>query len=314
VSLLMMERAGMFTTVQDLGRWGFQAWGVPVSGAMDPWSARLANRLVGNPDDAALLEVTLIGPRFTVDRDTTVAITGASFDIEVPTERLRAPCVVRLRAGDALAFGARHRGSRAYVAIDGGIDVPEVLGSRSTHARSGLGGLHGGALRTGDRVPMSAGSTKPPDVRRDFLPLPTTSPAVLHVLAPDDADVWLTEAFEALCATEFAVSPRSDRMGYRLDGHSRLPEGRGTIVSQPTAPGAIQLPPDGVPILLMADRQTTGGYAQIAVLQRADWAVSGQLAPGDLVRFRSTTHAAALDAHRALERWLDGCAPEVRHA
>jgi antagonist of KipI len=311
MSELRIERPGMLTTIQDRGRFGYQALGVSVAGPMDPWSARLANRLVGNPDGAALLEVTLIGPRFLVDRECRLAVSGAAFDLDIGARTVRTPCVEQVPAGEPVAFRERHAGARAYVAVDGGVVATPVLGSAATHVRSRMGGLNGGPLKAGDRVPLGPANPAAGGLR------PLTAVGLLQGLAslevlPGDAwGAWGAAAFRALCTGQFEVSPQSDRMGYRLLGNAEWPEELGALVSYPTAPGAIQLPPGGQPILLMADRQTMGGYASIAVLARASMPAAGQLAPGQPVRFSPTSWEGARAAHRRLEEALDAIASEV---
>jgi len=309
---LVVERPGMFTTIQDGGRWGFARWGVPVSGPMDRWSARLANRLVGNPDASAVIEVTLIGPRLRLERECAVAITGAEFDVDVGTRAVRPPWSGSVSAGSTIAFGARHTGARAYVSIGGSFAVPRVLGSRSTEVRAPFAGLAGRALRTGDEIPLG----EAPSVARVFDGngfrswWDAAAPGArrtLRVIATEPASA----AFETLCATPFLVSTRSDRMGCRLEGTASWGAIPGGLVSAPTTLGAVQLPPGGSPILLMADHPTTGGYAQIAVLCRADRQIAGQLAPGDRIQFSPISRDEARAAHLDRERALTGLAPEV---
>jgi antagonist of KipI len=314
VNLLRIERPGMLTTVQDGGRWGFQHWGVSVSGPMDAWSARLANRLVRNRDETPLLEVTLVGPRFQIGRDSTLAVTGATFDVEIGSAVVRTPFVVRVPTGATVAFGQRLSGARAYVAVDGGLQVPLVLGSGSAQLRSGFGGMAGRALKTGDEVPLGAARH---GQLASAVDISTSGPAPgedgscrLRVIRRSGDDT-AGHAFDALCAAEFTVATESDRMGYRLKGHVSWPEIPGDLLSTPTTVGAVQLPPGGEPILLMADRQTTGGYLQLAVLARADRQVAGQLAPGDRLRFDEVTLDAASAAHRERESALDAIAPRV---
>ena len=318
MSAVEIVRPGMFTTIQDRGRWGFQRWGVPVSGPMDAWSARLANRLVGNPDGTALLEVTLRGPEFSLLRDGWIGVTGARFDVEIGGRQWRSPFVARALRDAVVRFGSRQDGTRAYVAFDGGLAITPTLDSASTHVRAGLGGVGGRALRAGDRIPLG-----PPGVRRleerqidsglPAVPKPGTGDtATLDVLV-GGSDDWTTAAVSALCATTFVVSADSDRMGYRLTGgQAAWPEGRSALLSHPVALGAVQLPAGGDPILLMADRQTTGGYAQIAALTRASRSLAGQLGPGDRIAFRSTSWSDAREAHHRSEAALDALAPEVR--
>jgi KipI family sensor histidine kinase inhibitor len=282
-------RPGLLTTVQDGGRWGHQAEGVPASGALDVASARRANAVVGNDPNAAVLETTLLGPELRVDADVTVAVTGADLNVTLDARPLPLNTPVQGRAGSTLAFGQRRAGGRAYVAFSGGIDVPLVLGSRATHTRSGMGGLDGRPLRAGDRLAVG---TVPRDARVEPLdlqvaPLPAAGQATtLRVLPGPQRDWFDDAALDTLRQTTFTVDPQSDRMGLRLS--CTAPIARRTLdemISDATFPGALQVPPSGQPILLMADRPTTGGYPQIAVVISADLSLAGQLVPGDHVRF-----------------------------
>jgi|KBSMisStandDraft_5_1062788.scaffolds.fasta_scaffold63337_3 biotin-dependent carboxylase-like uncharacterized protein len=309
---LVVERPGMFTTIQDGGRWGFARWGVPVSGPMDRWSARLANRLVGNPDASAVLELTLVGPRLRVERECAVAITGAEFDVHVGTRAVRSPWSGGVSAGSTIAFGARHTGARAYVSVGGSFAVPSVLGSRSTEVRAPFAGMAGRALRAGDEIPLGESPSLARVVDGDGFrawwdAASRGAHRTLRVMATEPA----TAAFETLCATPFVVSTRSDRMGCRLEGTASWGAIPGGLPSAPTTLGAVQLPPGGSPILLMADHPTTGGYVQIAVLCRADRQIAGQLAPGDRIQFVPVSRDEARSAHLARERALTALAPEV---
>jgi len=308
---VIVERPGMFTTIQDGGRWGFARWGVPVSGPMDRWSARLANRLVGNPDLAAVLEVTLVGPRLRFERACAVAVTGAEFDLDVEGSATRSPWSGGVSAGSTIAFGARHAGSRAYVAVAGSFAVPRVLGSQSTQVRAPFAGLAGRALRAGDTIPLDdAPAISRPlagDGFRAWWDAAGGAHRTLRVIAAETAGT----ALHTLCATPFVVSTRSDRMGCRLEGAASWDAIPGGLLSAPTTLGAIQLPPGGEPILLMADHPTTGGYAQIAVLCRADRQLAGQLGPGDRIRFVAISRDDARSAHLERERVLTTLAPEV---
>ena len=289
-------RPGLFTTIQDAGRWGYQHLGVPVSGPMDPASHRLANALLGNLPDAATLEATIIGPELRFEQDATIAITGADLQPMLEGTPLVMGSVVRCAAGSVLRFGNRRAGARAYVAVDGGIGVPPVLGSRATHVMSGLGGVAGRALRGGDRVPLldrqpSAGGTA-----RDRR-IHEGGSVRLRVMAGPQSEYADPLALQGLQETRFIVSPQSDRMGYRLTG-SALPTRKdsGEMISDATVMGAVQVPPSGQPILLMADRQTTGGYPQIAVVITADLPLAAQLVPGDSIQFELCSRADAIAA------------------
>lgn len=305
-------RPGLLTTIQDRGRWGYQARGVSVSGPMDPLSHQRANALVGNPRDAALLEVTILGPRLMFDEARDVAVCGAAFDVAVDGVSVPTQQVVRVDAGQSLSFGERRRGTRAYVAVAGGIDTPMVFGSRSTHLASKVGGREGRALRAGDVLPLgavqqrspSAGASVRTSAEREAPP--ATEPvgeARVRVLAGPHADWFPHESLALLHASSYRVSAHADRIGFRLEGPA-IRSREGGFVSDATAFGAIQVPPSGQPILLMADRQTTGGYPTIATVISADLPVVGQLGPGDPLRFVVCTRAEAVDAFSAQQRAL----------
>jgi antagonist of KipI len=298
-------KPGMLTTVQDLGRWGFQAQGVPVAGPMDPVSHRLANALVGNGGDAALLEVTLLGPELEFDDERLVAIAGADFELSLDGRPApsRAPFIVS--AGSRLRFGARQAGARAYLAVSGGIAVPPVLGSRATHVLSGMGGVDGRALVAGDRLPLGVRSR----FSRAALPLTARESrsdphTTVRVLPGPQTEYFAPDALDVLQSAPYVIAQNSDRMGFRLEG-PRLTHSRGAdIVSDATPLGVLQVPASGQPILLMADRQTTGGYPKIATVIAADLPIAGQLAPADTIRFVVCTPRDALTALIAQERAL----------
>src|SRR4051812_4255635 len=282
----------MLTTVQDSGRWGYQSRGVPVAGPMDPVSHRLANALVGNGRGAALLEITLIGPELEFEDERLVAVAGADYDLSLDGRPAppRAPFTVS--AGSRLRFGTRRLGARAYLAVSGGIVVPSVLGSRSTHLVSAMGGMSGRALIAGDRLPLGD-STLPHGTalapQSAVVALPNRQ-ALLRVLPGPQVDYFAPDALEILQSASYIVARNSDRMGFRLDGPG-LTHARGAdILSDATPLGVLQVPASGQPILLMADRQTTGGYPKLATVISADMAVAGQLAPDDAIRFVVCTH------------------------
>jgi KipI family sensor histidine kinase inhibitor len=292
-------RPGLLTTVQDLGRSGWRSAGVPLGGAMDPFALRVANLLVGNPEDAAGLELTLAGPELEFSAETRVAVGGAEFE-GVPSWR-----TLTVAAGERLAFGACRQGCRAYLAVAGGIAVPPVLGSRSTYLRGEFGGFAGRALREGDRLPLGeprgAIPARPAGWRVSTLILPAYSPEPqLRVIAGPQAP----EFGEELWAAEFSLTSQSDRMGLRLAGPALGRRGGTELLSTAVAPGTVQVPPDGQPILLMADAQTIGGYPQAAHVIGADLPVAAQLRPGDRVRFREVDLAEAQGLARARERDL----------
>ena len=284
VGALSVLRPGMSTTIQDLGRWGFQSSGVPVSGALDWYSHRAANSLLGNGVAMATVEVTMIGPHLRFETDTTFAVTGAEFHLTLDDERIEMNRVIQAPSGAILKFGARIRGARAYIAVAGGIDVPDVLGSKSTHVLTAMGGHMGRALKAGDTIAvgaMSRGEAVNSLATRFPEPLPLAAGARLRVVPAD------TQLFGQLAAHRFQVSPRSDRMGFRLEGPSLPSAPGGEMLSIAVPTGAIQVPPTGNPILLMNDHATTGGYAIAATAITADLPLAGQLAPGDWVEFEA---------------------------
>lgn len=301
---LEIVKPGLLTSVQDLGRHGHQALGVPVAGPMDTFSHRLANQLAGNEPDAATLEVTLIGPEIVIDADTTMAITGAVFEATCDGRPVPMSETFAVTRGQRLKFGRVVQGARAYIGIAGGVLSPPVLGSRATHLVSCMGGIDGRALITGDRVPVMARTAPGPLRKAVGLTLPTGGRARLRVVAGPQDDWFRADALKTMSGVSFRISPRSNRMGYRLEGPP-LPRARdGELISEPVGMGAIQVPGAGEPILLMADRQTAGGYPKIGHVISADLPLAGQLAPGDFVEFILCTRQEAITALIARERQL----------
>jgi KipI family sensor histidine kinase inhibitor len=298
-------RPGLFTTIQDLGRWGQQASGVPVSGAMDLVSHRAANLLVGNHDDAATLEVTVVGPELRMEQETRAAITGADLQPTVDGARVPLGVATACRAGSVLRFGERRTGARAYVAFDGGIDTPPTFGSRAAHIGAALGGVDGRALVAGERLPLGSISGEPP-ARSPRWRAIQSGGARLRILPGPQDEFFSEPAFALLERTRFVVTPQSNRMGYRLSGASIPRVTDREMISDATFVGAIQVPASGEPILLMSDRQTTGGYPQMATVITADLPLAGQLAPGDWVEFARCTRAEAIAALRDQEAMLGG--------
>jgi antagonist of KipI len=300
---LRFLRAGVLTTVQDLGRQGYQRYGVPVSGAMDTYSLRVANAVVGNAADDAGLELTLEGPAIEFDAPALIAISGADLGPHAgdnPVPMLRP---VWMAAGSRLEFAAARAGSRAYLAVAGGIDLPAVLGSRSTYLRAALGGIEGRALRRGDTLAAGeVSSPRYPKLKALALQSKTgfaaphwaasvhperlaRSPQVLRFVPGRHWETLPPESRTRFMGSEYRISPDSDRMGYRLQGASLGQPNSADLLSEGVAFGTIQLPPDGNPIVLMADRQVTGGYPRIGDVASVDLGLAAQLKPGDRVRF-----------------------------
>lgn len=302
---MRVVRPGLLTTIQDRGRWGHQAEGVPVSGPMDWFSHRLANQLVGNEDDAATLEITLLGPELMIDADTIGAIAGADFEVTCDGTQVPSTEMFVIRRGARLRFGRRRAGARAYLAVAGGILTPPVLGSRATHLLGRMGGLEGRALAPGDVLPIAdVGTALWPRQRAIGLPLPVQGRALLRVIPGAQADWFTPEAWATLTSVTCRVSPRSNRMGYRLEGPALSRTRHDELITEPLAEGSIQVPAAGEPILLMADRATAGGYPTLASVITADLPVAGQLAPGDAISFHVCTRAEAAAALILRERQL----------
>ncbi len=300
---------GMLTTIQDQGRWGWQSRGVPVAGPMDPYCHRLANVLVGNQSDGATLEVTLVGPEVEFQDERIAAVTGAEFEIDRRRARAAAERAVRRSPrGPCSDFGPRRRGARAYVAVAGGIASPAVLGSRATHLPSEMGGLNGRPLRAGDVLPLGkrgresfpgrAPTEKTPD---PFLP---DGRATVRILPGPHADRLAPDALDVLQSAPYVLDASANRMGFRLHGARLRHAGDAEMLSDATPLGALQVPAAGEPILLMADRQTTGGYPSLATVISADIRLAGQLAPGDSIVFVVSSRREAMAALIAQEQAL----------
>ena len=307
---LRVAEPGLLTTVQDRGRWGHQDLGVPVAGPMDAVSHRHANLLVGNQPDCATLEVTLVGPMLEFLSETTFAVAGAEFDLWLDAAPTSTNTPHQVGRGRRLRFGRRGAGARAYLAVAGGIDVPPVLGSRSTDLASGLGGLSGRPLRGGDQ--LRVGERTGPRVSRVPTAASLTLPrggATVRVLAGPDQDRFDPRAMDVFEQARFTLGPESNRMGYRLRGPSLELVHTEPLLSSATPVGTVQVPPSGQPILLMADRQTTGGYAALVTVISADLSVAGQLAPGDWIAFEVCDRRAAVAALIASEQALMGQRP-----
>lgn len=315
---LKVMSPGLMTTLQDLGRRGYQRLGIPVSGALDEVSLRAANLIAGNPATTGALEIAYQGPTLEVEADSVrVAFAGGTAAVEVlpgagATEARRLPPLqsVRLTKGQVLRIGALSGSPIGYLAVEGGFDVPFALGSQSTYMRGGLGGFAGRALQSGDLL----GLKRPQADARDECMLASvdlTPPKRIRVVFGPQDDYFTAKGKQTLGASEYTVTPASDRMGMRLDGPP-LEHAKGyNIVSDGISPGSIQVPGNGVPIVLLADRQTTGGYPKIATVISADMPALGRLAPGAKVAFEAVDIAAAEAAHRQFRDGLERMAKNI---
>ncbi len=271
---------GLHTTVQDQGRIGYQDIGVPASGPLDRISLRLANALVGNPPDTPVLEMLLQGPTLKVIAESVrVALVGCSAGIEIRSGNARtipAGRSARLARGEVFRIGALGDSVCAYLAIEGGPEVPMVLGSASTYVRGAIGGLHGRRLKQNDVVPLKLGGV---DVRGEHAlprPLDLALDQPIRVVLGPQAEYFTDEAVQTFLASDYPVSPQADRMGYRLTGPALAHAQGYDIVSDGIVAGAVQVPGSGLPIVLMVDHQTVGGYPKIATVISADIPVVGR--------------------------------------
>ena len=290
---------GLLTTVQDFGRIGYQQFGVPVSGVVDPRAMGIANILVDNPEDEAVLECTMLGPQIRFNAPNAIAITGGDLGPTIDNQAIPNYAAIRVEAGQVLRFAGLRSGCRAYIAFAGGLDIAPVMGSRSTYMKAKIGGFEGRKLQQDDVIKFR----KPnPDLRglniRHISPefVPRLEYKIRVVLGPQD-DMFTEHGIETFLSESYVVTPEFDRMGCRLDGEIIEHKGEsGDIISDGIAFGAIQVPTAGKPIIMLSDRQTTGGYTKIANVISADFRILAQLKAGDRVRFAQVSVAAAQDA------------------
>lgn len=305
MNTLLIRDAGPLTTIQDLGRPGYLRVGIPASGPVDREAFVLANRLVGNADGAAGLECTLIGPRVEFTDERLVAVTGADMSPALNGAPVPGWRALRVKGGDVLRLGPAKTGVRSYLAVSGGIETPPALGSRATYVRGQLGGLGGRALKKDDRLPLGPSTaTRIGRVRVDRIPDYSAEPEIRVVLGPQD-NRFTGQGITAFLEGPYDMLPQSDRMGARLRGPF-IEHARGhDIISDGVALGGIQVVGDGQPIVLLVDRQSTGGYTKIATVCSFDIGRIGQVKPGRRLRFRGITVAAAHAALRARRQELD---------
>ncbi len=307
--MLCVIASGALCTVQDLGRSGHQRFGVPIGGAMDRVACVIANRLAGNPPTTACLEITAGGAAFEVMAPCVIAVTGGDLGATLNDRPLPTWTSTLVRPGQHIAFEGRRQGARAYLALAGGVDAPLALGSRSTYLPGRFGGLGGRALQMGDVIRPASSAFDLARLAGRIWPAPVDYAPLIRILpfhtSPGQPDPTDPTTLNDLTARPWRVGATSNRIGLRLEGAGLRSEQAGDLPSFGVFPGVIQLPPDGRPILLMADAQPTGGYPVIAVAIQADLHRAAQLMPGDDVRFTWTTHEAAIAAWRTLNALLD---------
>lgn len=321
---IKVNRPGLLTSIQDLGRYGFQKYGVIVSGAMDATSLRIANLLVGNPEGEAAIEITLMGASFLVEEDLLIAITGGDLSPAIGEEPVPLWRPVYVKKGSVLTFRACRSGCRAYVAVAGGFAVDEVMNSKSTYLRGEIGGYKGRALKTGDmlschkmqeraiclfqRLKKRAGSHSFAAanwyVNASQFVIISKDP-IIRVIRGGEFDRFTPLSQKQFFEQDFHITPKSDRMGYRIEGPALQSDDSFELISEAVSHGTIQVPKDGNPIILLADRQTTGGYPKIAQVATVDLPLIAQLKPGEKIRFKEITLEEAEQLYLEQEQELE---------
>lgn len=304
---------GVLTTIQDMGRYGFSQFGVPMCGALDTFSLRIGNILVGNNEDDACLEITVIGPTLKVKREVVIAITGGDLSPTLNEEPLEMWMAHILVEGDVISFKKLRAGCRSYMAVSGGFSVPKIMGSRSTYLSGGFGGVEGRALRQNDILFIS---NKPLPLDRlgirfpkDFIPI-VEREVVLHVIPGPQDNHFTKEGSKIFYSSTYQVTPKCNRMGIRLEGPKidRRPDMEESIISEGLIPGSIQVPGDGKPIIILTE-MVTGGYSKIATIISTDLQKVAQIKPGDNVRFKPVSieeaHCLLREQEEKIEKFKD---------
>jgi len=282
-------KSGLLTTIQDAGRRGYQRYGMAVSGAVDVHSYIYGNILVGNEPTEAVIEATLMGPTIEFTSASVIAITGGDLSPRLNGAPAQMYKALRVAKGDVLSFGHIQSGCRAYVAFAGGLDIEEIMGSRSTYIKAGLGGHHGRNLQDGDRVEFRKENACPRNIgiREMEPPIRWTGKYTVRVVLGPEEDKFTDKGINTFLSAEYKVTPSSDRMGVRLEGEPIEHVGDANIISNGIPFGAIQVPDSGMPIIMLSDRQTVGGYTKIGTIINIDMPMIAQCRPGDIVKFKT---------------------------
>lgn len=292
---------GLFSTIQDAGRFSYQAFGFSPSGVLDYRAHKLANRLLGNEDNAAVLEMTLQGVALEAGKDTVISTSGAKAAVTIGGNTYDHGTAIKVMKGETLKIGKCEDGSRTYLAVSGGFDVPEILGSRSTHTRSGIGGFKGRTLKSGDVLKSAGGDfTNKLKKIKSF-----ESDDDIHIIPGQQYDRFEEEVQEKLFNSEYTITKDSDRMGIRLNGAELQTDAGHDVLSEPTQLGSIQVPKNGQPIILLNDRQTAGGYVRIATVALADIPKLVQKSPGEKLRFKKIDVDDATELYKEELRRID---------
>jgi antagonist of KipI len=295
-------KPGLFTTIQDKGRWGYERFGIPVAGVMDDFAARAANILVGNHQYSEILEITFSGPEIIFYCNEIISITGADMNPKINGESVPMWTSLLIKAGDILSFSGLVSGVRTYIAFSRGIDVPDIMGSKSTFTRGGLGGYKGRKLVSGDEIKLgsrdlhNSGSYLP----QKFLPIYKKEETIRVIMGPQD-NYFTDDAIETFLNSKYTITSEADRMGYRLDGPKIIHKKDADIISDGIVFGSIQVPGHGSPIIMMADRATTGGYTKIATVITPDLSKLGQMGIGSLIRFKKVSLEEAHQIYKEYE-------------
>lgn len=304
MEMFEVVQPGLYTTVQDRGRFGYLQFGIPPCGVVDHFAYKVSNLLVGNGVNEAVLEVTILGPVLNILEDGVIAVTGADLFPQLNDAPLPLWESIPIKQGDKLSFKVPKKGCRSYIAVGGGIDVSIVMGSRSTYVAGKIGGIEGRPLIAGDKIPKGKNYGTPgKSVPQDIIPTYSSNPNIRVVLGPQDD--YFSEGIQTFLDSEFKVSSKADRMGYRLEGPTILhKEGvEKSIISEPSVPGGIQVPPDGQPIILLVE-QTVGGYTKIATVISSDIPRVAQAKPGDRIQFERINLETAHKVFRQQEQLL----------
>ena len=299
---ILFKSGGALTTIQDLGRAGYQQIGMPVAGVMDNYAARLANILVGNEENFAILEASLLGPEIEVKSNCIVAITGADMNATINGAKIAMWKSYSVKSGDIIKLGLALKGLRAYLAFSGGVLGDMIMGSRATYLKGGIGGFNGRAIKTGDVVKIGdSASGLIAELDSSFLPAYDGEIIIRAVIGPND-EKFTQAGLDLFFSQAYKIGARSDRMGIFLEGEMLEFSGDGAdILSSAILMGSIQVANDGLPIILMADRQTTGGYAQVATVIRPDLYKLAQAKPGTKINFQEVAVDEAMNLYKAYE-------------
>lgn len=302
---IIVEKPGLLTTIQDLGRIGYQQYGVVVAGVMDSFAARVANILVGNDDNEAVLEMTVIGPTLVFQGEATIAVCGGGLIPCIDGKRQSLWKTIHVKKGETLHFETTNEGARSYVAVAGGLNGETMFHSQSTYLRGRFGGYNGRALQKGDRLIWKKPKKQLPFSRQLVAhAIPSNKRTPIRIVLGPDADLFSEEGLATFLTSEYTVSSASDRMGYRLEGEKIGGRNEGSLISDAVTFGTIQVTVEGLPIIMMADRQTTGGYPRIAHVITVDLRRVAQLNIGDSLTFTPVSLEEAHSQYRKREIFL----------